>query len=126
MKTAIFTAALMFCGTAFAQHTNPAAGADPAVAGTQTSAPGNAAPERDARGIPVGVGRGRGAGRRERGHAGGAGRGVHPEPQPAKRVRDSAVDRDLSGLLADRHRQLRADLRAGRRPAALSAPSGDR
>src|SRR4029450_13530704 len=40
-------------GTAFAQTTNPAAGEDPAVAGTQTSSPGNASPERDARGIPV-------------------------------------------------------------------------
>ena len=41
MRTALFAAALMIGGTAFAQT------------GTQTSAPGNAAPERDARGIPV-------------------------------------------------------------------------
>ena len=53
MKTAIFAAALLLGGTAFAQHTNPAAGEDPAVAGSQTAAPSNANPERDARGIPV-------------------------------------------------------------------------
>ena len=53
MKTAIFAAALLIGGSAFAQPTNPAAGEDPAVAGTQTAAPSNAAPERDARGIPV-------------------------------------------------------------------------
>ena len=53
MKTALFVVALAIGGAAFAQTTNPAAGEDPAVAGTQTSAPGNANPERDARGIPV-------------------------------------------------------------------------
>ena len=42
MKTALFAVALMIGGTAFAQNM-----------GTQTSAPGNSAPERDARGIPV-------------------------------------------------------------------------
>src|SRR5688500_4409478 len=53
MKQAMFAVALLIGGPAFAQTTNPAAGADPAVAGTQTAAPSNAAPERDARGIPV-------------------------------------------------------------------------
>ena len=53
MKTAVLAAALLVSGTAFAQHTNPATGEDPAVAGTQTSTPSNADPERDARGIPV-------------------------------------------------------------------------
>ena len=53
----------MIGGTAFAQTTNPAAGEDPAIAGTQTSAPGNTDPERDARGIPGRLRCGRGAGR---------------------------------------------------------------
>lgn len=53
MKTALFAAALMIGGTAFAQTTNPATGEDPAVAGTQTAAPSNADPEHDARGIKV-------------------------------------------------------------------------
>ena len=53
MKMLIFAAALSVAGTSFAQTSDPAAGADPSTAGTQTSAPGNAAPERDARGIPV-------------------------------------------------------------------------
>ncbi len=48
MKTALFAAALLIGGSAFAQQTD-----DPAVSGTQTAAPGNANPERDARGIPV-------------------------------------------------------------------------
>ena len=41
MKMALFAAALLIGGSAFAQT------------GTQTSAPSNASPERDARGIPV-------------------------------------------------------------------------
>jgi hypothetical protein len=49
MKTALFAAALLIGGAAFAQQ--PAD--DPAVTGSQTAAPGNANPERDARGIPV-------------------------------------------------------------------------
>ena len=53
MKTAIFAAALLLGGTAFAQTTNPAAGEDPAIDGTQTAAPSNADPEKDARGITV-------------------------------------------------------------------------
>jgi hypothetical protein len=46
MKTFIFAAALMLGGAAMAQDTT-------APAGGTTVAPGNAAPERDARGIPV-------------------------------------------------------------------------
>ena len=42
MKTAIFAAALLFGGAAIAQTTT-----------TPVAAPGNSAPERDARGIPV-------------------------------------------------------------------------
>ena len=53
MKTVIFAAALLAGSAAFAQSTSPAAGEDPAVAGTLTSAPSNDNPERDARGIPV-------------------------------------------------------------------------
>jgi hypothetical protein len=53
MKTALFAAALLVGGTALAQTTSPTAGEDPAVAGSQTAAPSNANPERDARGIPV-------------------------------------------------------------------------
>ena len=43
MKTALFGAALLFAGAAIAQP----------PAGGSTVAPGNTAPERDARGIPV-------------------------------------------------------------------------
>src|SRR4051812_47034836 len=49
MKSLIFAAALLAAGGALAQTMpEPAPGA-----GTVTSAPGNSAPERDARGIPV-------------------------------------------------------------------------
>jgi hypothetical protein len=49
MKFVIFAAALLAGGSALAQTMpEPAPGA-----GTVTSAPGNSAPERDARGIPV-------------------------------------------------------------------------
>ena len=49
MKSLIFAAALLAAGAAVAQTMpEPAPGA-----GTVTSAPGNSAPERDARGIPV-------------------------------------------------------------------------
>jgi hypothetical protein len=48
MKTLFFAAALMLSGAAFAQDTTPSADA-----GGQPVAPGNANPERDARGIPV-------------------------------------------------------------------------
>ncbi|WP_162806525.1 hypothetical protein [Sphingosinicella terrae] len=51
MKTALFAAALTMAGAAFAQTTGTTA-AQPSTA-TQTSAPGNQAPARDARGIPV-------------------------------------------------------------------------
>jgi len=51
MKLAIFTAALLIGGTAFAQTTGPAD--DPAVQGSQSSAPSNADPKKDARGIEV-------------------------------------------------------------------------
>ena len=53
MKSVLFAAALAIGGTALAQTTSPAAGEDPAIAGTQTSAPSNDNPEVDARGIPV-------------------------------------------------------------------------
>jgi hypothetical protein len=54
MKTAIFAAALLVGGAAIAQTTTTTTTtttATPATAGTV--APGNSAPERDARGIPV-------------------------------------------------------------------------
>ena len=50
MKTALFAAALMFGGTAIAQTTDQMGGS---MGGQGTVAPGNSAPERDARGIPV-------------------------------------------------------------------------
>ena len=53
MKTALIAAALLIGGSAFAQTTNPSTGDDPAVTGSQTAAPSNSNPERDARGIPV-------------------------------------------------------------------------
>ncbi|MDQ8757770.1 hypothetical protein RCO27_16205 [Sphingosinicella sp. LHD-64] len=60
MKSALFAAALMIGGAAFAQGTTPPAPATtsppaetaPPASG-QTVAPGNQAPARDARGIPV-------------------------------------------------------------------------
>ena len=51
MRLAIIAAALVIGGTAFAQTTGPAD--DPAVQGTQSSAPSNANPEEDARGVEV-------------------------------------------------------------------------
>jgi hypothetical protein len=48
MKALIFAAALLTAGTAFAQADMSAQ-----PAGDQSVAPGNSAPERDARGIPV-------------------------------------------------------------------------
>ena len=82
-------------------------------AGTVTSAPGNSAPERDARGIPVisdpaDVP----AGFNQPAQVGGT--GVAPGRAPGAAARD----RELSGLLAHRHRQLRAGLRARRAPPA--------
>jgi hypothetical protein len=50
MKSLLFAAALMVGGTALAQADM---GAQTAPAGGETVAPSNAAPERDARGIPV-------------------------------------------------------------------------
>jgi len=52
MKSLLFAAALLVGGTAFAQ-TDMSAQPAPAPAAGQPVAPGNAAPERDARGIPV-------------------------------------------------------------------------
>lgn len=51
MKSAIFAAALLAGGAAFAQSTGPAD--DPSVQGTQTVAPSNDDPETDARGVEV-------------------------------------------------------------------------
>lgn len=51
MKTTLFLIALATGGAAIAQGSTQPAGTT--MAGSQTSAPGNNAPERDARGIPV-------------------------------------------------------------------------
>jgi len=53
MKTLLFAAALMVGGAAYAQDTSGQAGTGGTGMGGQTVAPGNQAPERDARGIPV-------------------------------------------------------------------------
>ena len=54
MKTILFAAALSFSGIALAQAADTTGEAtEPMAATPQTVAPGNAAPERDARGIPV-------------------------------------------------------------------------
>ena len=52
MKSAIFAAALLFGGAAVAQ-TDPQPGTTTTTTPTTTVAPGNTAPERDARNIPV-------------------------------------------------------------------------
>ena len=51
MKAAVFAAALIVGGAAFAQTTGPAD--DPAIQGGQTVAPSNDNPETDARGVTV-------------------------------------------------------------------------
>lgn len=51
MKSAIFAAALLFGGAAFAQSTGSTD--DPTIQGSQTVAPSNANPETDARGVTV-------------------------------------------------------------------------
>jgi hypothetical protein len=58
MKTLIFAAALMVGGAAMAQDTTGTTGSSGGMAATGTptgavQAPGNQAPERDARGVPV-------------------------------------------------------------------------
>ena len=53
MKSAIFAAALLFGGAAGAQPDPQPGTATTAPPATTTVAPGNTAPERDARGIPV-------------------------------------------------------------------------
>ena len=54
MKTILFAAALSISGIALAQAAGTTGEAtEPMAATSQTVAPGNAAPERDARGIPV-------------------------------------------------------------------------
>jgi hypothetical protein len=54
MKLAIFAAALMISGAAYAQSTDtPAQAPAGAMAGGTTVAASNAAPKRDARGVPV-------------------------------------------------------------------------
>lgn len=58
MKSAMFVAALMLGGAAIAQDdatttTTTTEMSAPAMTATQVAAPGNTAPERDARGIPV-------------------------------------------------------------------------
>ncbi len=52
MRSVMFAAALLIGTAAYAQDTGGAQGAAPAAGGT-TVAPSNAAPRRDARGIPV-------------------------------------------------------------------------
>ena len=114
MKLIMMAAALMLGGAAVAQTTDSTT---TAPIGGQTVAPGNTAPETDARGIAVISRPGDGSRRLQPARPDRAGR----NPDADRRAADPDRRRPAAALHPHRHRPLHPDLRA--RPGALRALS---